>query len=890
MIIKEIHIDGFGIFNDFSLTSLDKGINILLGNNEVGKSTLLAFIRYTLFGYPDPRSKSNQYPALKGGQHGGRIKAILGSNMESTFERYAGSKGGQIRLLYHGQETRNPGQWYQLLGNASAELYKNVYAFSLEELVDLGSLSESGVEDKIFSVGMGMGNISIGEVESNIRTKIDELYTPKGKIQKTPQILQEIESKKSRFKRIQENLPQYESLTRDIKQLEKEVKELDFQIKELRNEESQLHNLLRCYTYFITITSSDQELEALPQLQDYPEGGMKQLEKLEKNEQDLNDRIRELKNGSQDEPGIEELTEAIGKISYNAELVENEDRVEYLRKNLEKYKQAISDKEEDEQKIRGYEDSINQGIASISGKWTERDITGFTDLTVHTNRIEGFKKEFEHITEDKRNLDAQIKASQLKESPLNAKGIALIFSIVFFIGSVPAFYYGLHVLGGSLVLIALLLLFGRKFFVKEGSYIHLETSMDDLKNKERGIQEEYRRYLEQQLNLPGSLPADATLEVFKQVGQLKNQIRERDRLKEKMKQQRDPFIRKFEEAASAMKDLSEKTRRQENTEIMVNQIIYEFDHAREQLQNKNRLEKDLARKQTALKNAESELKQVQSGIGNLLESVQAADRQDFRKKYEENEKVKDTIRQKNEAVRAIENISGRGKAAEVIEYLKNNEKEHIESRNRELPGEIDSTDQEWKDKNNELGEKRSEIKRIEGESELAAVLTELETEKQKLQDVYQEWITGKIALNILHEVKSRYEQEKQPKVIRNSSRYFKKITMDNYEKVRVSLDEKEVAVYDSTGGSKKINQLSRGTKEQLLISLRLGFIEEYEKQSEPLPLIVDEVMVNFDPYRARQITGIFREFAENRQILMFTCHPFTMEHFDSSSINTIKIE
>jgi len=35
MILKEIHIDGFGIFNSFSLTTLGKGVNILLGNNEV---------------------------------------------------------------------------------------------------------------------------------------------------------------------------------------------------------------------------------------------------------------------------------------------------------------------------------------------------------------------------------------------------------------------------------------------------------------------------------------------------------------------------------------------------------------------------------------------------------------------------------------------------------------------------------------------------------------------------------------------------------------------------------------------------------------------------------------------------------------------------------------
>ena len=63
--------------------------------------------------------------------------------------------------------------------------------------------------------------------------------------------------------------------------------------------------------------------------------------------------------------------------------------------------------------------------------------------------------------------------------------------------------------------------------------------------------------------------------------------------------------------------------------------------------------------------------------------------------------------------------------------------------------EIESKYQDWKDKTSDLGEKRNEIKRIEGESELADALTELETERKKLRDAYKEWITGRIALDTL---------------------------------------------------------------------------------------------------------------------------------------------
>jgi uncharacterized protein YhaN len=132
MIFKEIHIDGFGIFNNFSLTVLKQGINVILGENEAGKSTLLKFLRYTLFGYP--KSIDQRMAPLNGGEHKGRIKAILSDKKIVTFERIAGSSGGNINLIYDGRSVEDQVLWGQLLGNATKEIFENVYAFSLDEL------------------------------------------------------------------------------------------------------------------------------------------------------------------------------------------------------------------------------------------------------------------------------------------------------------------------------------------------------------------------------------------------------------------------------------------------------------------------------------------------------------------------------------------------------------------------------------------------------------------------------------------------------------------------------------------------------------------------------------------------------------------------------------
>ena len=63
MRIRAIHIEGFGKFADWSLEGLGKGITLLHGPNEAGKSTLLAFVRGVLFGFPTA-SQPGHIPSL----------------------------------------------------------------------------------------------------------------------------------------------------------------------------------------------------------------------------------------------------------------------------------------------------------------------------------------------------------------------------------------------------------------------------------------------------------------------------------------------------------------------------------------------------------------------------------------------------------------------------------------------------------------------------------------------------------------------------------------------------------------------------------------------------------------------------------------------------------
>ena len=57
----------------------------------------------------------------------------------------------------------------------------------------------------------------------------------------------------------------------------------------------------------------------------------------------------------------------------------------------------------------------------------------------------------------------------------------------------------------------------------------------------------------------------------------------------------------------------------------------------------------------------------------------------------------------------------------------------------------------------------------------------------------------------------------------------------------------------------------------------MAFIKEYAGRVGTLPLIVDDILVNFDPQRAKTTIRLLNEISGENQSIMFTCHPNTLD-------------
>lgn len=175
-----------------------------------------------------------------------------------------------------------------------------------------------------------------------------------------------------------------------------------------------------------------------------------------------------------------------------------------------------------------------------------------------------------------------------------------------------------------------------------------------------------------------------------------------------------------------------------------------------------------------------------------------------------------------------------------------------------------------------------------------------------------EWSRNALARHLIDTARRRFERERQPHVIREAAAIFRTITGGRWQSIAASLEDGVPRAVPADGEPVPHEHLSRGTREQLYLALRLGYVRTHALHAEPLPLIMDDILVNFDPERAARTAAALAELCGKRggrdgvaldaapdaaedaadetpndaatiaggkphQILFFTCHPHTVD-------------
>lgn len=151
------------------------------------------------------------------------------------------------------------------------------------------------------------------------------------------------------------------------------------------------------------------------------------------------------------------------------------------------------------------------------------------------------------------------------------------------------------------------------------------------------------------------------------------------------------------------------------------------------------------------------------------------------------------------------------------------------------------------------------------------------------------WAAAVIAKESLERARAAIEQRHQPRVARYASEVFARLTDRRYVQVLPQVDSK-LLVKDQHGRLWEPESLSRGTRELLFVALRLAVARGFGEDKVALPLLLDDVLVNFDSARAERLVAELATLAElGHQIIAFTCHPHLRTLFKGAGAHAVEV-
>lgn len=169
---------------------------------------------------------------------------------------------------------------------------------------------------------------------------------------------------------------------------------------------------------------------------------------------------------------------------------------------------------------------------------------------------------------------------------------------------------------------------------------------------------------------------------------------------------------------------------------------------------------------------------------------------------------------------------------------------------------------------------------MEKSEERSRALSRQETILARIDEAAEQWAVLTLCRAMLDETRKIYETERQPEVLRQASTFFAIMTEGRYIRVIAPLDGGEIQVERADGVRVLPQALSRGTAEQLYLSMRFALIREYANHVDPLPVVFDDIFVNFDPHRSRTTLRAIRDLCTTHQVLIFTCHPHLVQQIE----------
>ncbi|AEV95418.1 ATP-binding protein [Pediococcus claussenii] len=837
MKIKKIEIYGFGKWNNVEF-NLDEQLQLFFGKNEAGKSTLRQFIISILFGFSDAKGKNkfNQYKPHSGAAYGGNLTVEYDGGFYQ-IERIDKPKKNTVNItnLTNGEKVDN-GLLDEILGQVDLVTYREFFGFNQDDLELIQNVNHRTLQERIMRMG-AVGGHEWFSLEDKLDSEANTLYKVRGQKPIINQLLKKVSAQEQLLNKEREELPQYDALIKVKQENQNKVEHLREEQNSFQGKLDQLENVKKAWNKIermnilnskiteskFDIPSIDTEEESI-NWQKY-QSASQQVEKLKLVVQGLNTKI-------------------------NQNTKDNDLNLTSISNQIPAIKLQIGQREDYKRRTQRIIDSIDE-IKSYGP--SKIDISNVKELDENDNKnlqqllLTKSRKESE-VNQVKNQILSMPKHDE-KNILLNPFLIgAAIWSILDLLLPISSLIKGVLLIlawGGAIAL-------GLRQRATSGA----SPLQVELENEERQLDEVHQ-------NLAA---------IGKQAGMMEFDVSEWTVIQNLVFQLKKSKT-ELQVANSELNKLNEDIN-----------SFWKQVHSINQLINIPEDEKGLSE----IQKMQFDTKQVEHDVASLKGQMMAqSDQLDLqsKKKEESFDKLKlhftieqidsgkipaliSEARQFQEAKKEFDSLKKAIDKEQLDEY---NQFENIRVLNEQinsLQQQIQQNQQRQNELLDERSDKTGEISGLISRNEIQELEQDLEETKANLADHVHEWLVDKIAKKWIDETLEKATHGRLPEVITSASEYFNILTNGRYDEIKIGNQTIEVKRSDNHEKF-ELGELSRGTTDQLYISLRFAFVKIVSSESK-LPLIIDDGFVSFDSDRTVNVFNIINKLSQEHQVIYLT--------------------
>lgn len=200
--------------------------------------------------------------------------------------------------------------------------------------------------------------------------------------------------------------------------------------------------------------------------------------------------------------------------------------------------------------------------------------------------------------------------------------------------------------------------------------------------------------------------------------------------------------------------------------------------------------------------------------------------------------------------------------------------EALQREHAELAARLEDIDERTKELYAEKSGANDRLNAIGGDDAVARLEAERRTVLLEIEDLAGRFLRLKVGGLVAEHALRAYRDKHRSAMMTRASEAFRVMTRDEYSGLttRPEKDTESLIGLPRQGGSKSAVDMSKGTRFQLYLALRLAGYQEFAALRPPVPFIADDIMETFDEPRSEEVFRLLGQMASVGQVIYLTHH------------------